>query len=496
MRTIELSNYINAGSSRNEKYLKPRIPMIDSWHISGVLFRTDIAEVALADNVSTGKPVIVTHLLPSVLPGTSEYDLFIEAGRKLRDLKKLAFHEELRVKDFGKKLSGLRFIPNGDSGWYVCSHCKAKISDDWPSSESTLCGKCGNEIRYMNCDIWLPAIATAYDNHITLKHAFRTLQQEQLRTPNSIFCHILYRTASEMVFVCKKKIPVVVSSDTVMITARGKVRIAPAPTARASRGHAWISDIPTIVADYFRQFSAFVPDPSEELMSFFATPSMNTIRNLKERARTVSSEQIVNWLHYLQPTLFDAPLTRKDAYIAVQGMIVPNRELPPTIADEQSGDAVTALQPNAIEKLALDTSIISELVSKFRPLKTIAGGAFGLLCAVCLFAFSGAWSQPASQATVDPAVKSRIVSSTLHSTPAKLVRNSVPAPLKEKLDNSMATVRLLVSENGIVRNVQWIYVSDEQRNLYHAALSQLEFEPASIRGKLVTGWTTLQLPLR
>ncbi len=503
LRTIELSNYINAGFSQNEKFLKPRIPMIDSWHISGVLFRTDIAEVALADNLAAGGPAIVTYLLPSVLPGTSEYDPFIEAGRKLRDLKKLQFHEELRVKDFGKKLSGLRYVPKRNSGNYVCSQCEVPTTD-WPSAEksSIFCGNCNSEIRYANCDIWLPVISAGYDNHIALKDALLTLQQEQLRIPNSIFCHILYRTASEMMFICNRRIPVVVSSDTVMITAHGKVRIAPAPTARSSRQQVSTADVPAVLANYFGHLLAFVPDPSEELMSFFALPNKDTIRKLKENARSVSTEHIVIWLRYLQPLLFAAGPSRKDAYLAVQEMLVTNREhigptpVPRNIAPEQFARSVASSAPNVIQQRESDTSIISELPSRFRSTKSVAGGAFALLCAACFFAFSNVGTQPASKETVAPVPKTRVVASTLHSTPAKVVRNSVPGTLKEKLDNSMATVRLLVSENGVVRQVQWIYASDEQRMLYHSALSQLDFEPASNSGKPVTGWTTLQLPLR
>lgn len=501
MKTIELSNYVIPGFSQNEKFLNPRISMIDSWHVSGVLLRTDIAEVALADNLSTREPAIITYLLPSVLPGTSEYDLFIEAGSKLRDLKKLQFHEELRVKNFGKKLSGLRYMPKGDSGELVCAQCETSISEDWPSRERCIvCATCGNQIRYVNSDIWLPAISAGYYNHISLKHAFDTLQQEQLRIPNSIFCHILYRTASEMILASRKRIPVVISSDTVVITEHGKVGIIPVPTARASRGQASSSDVPAIAADYFSHFLSFVPDPSERLMAFFALPNRETMRDLKELARNISSEKIIGWLRYLQPSLFAAGVSRKDAYIAVQEMFVTSgKEVRPTsqmhqIAPEHFAESVAAQALRAIRQS--DTSIISELTSRFQSMKSVAAGAFALLGAVCFFAFSDGGSQPALQATVAPMAKTRVVTSTLHSTPAKIVRSSIPDPLKERINNSMATVRLLVSENGIVKNVQWIYVTDEQWNFYHAAVSQLEFEPASNSGKPVTGWTTMQLPLR
>ena len=84
----------------------------------------------------------------------------------------------------------------------------------------------------------------------------------------------------------------------------------------------------------------------------------------------------------------------------------------------------------------------------------------------------------------------------LKNSPARLLQDSIPDELQQRIGNTVATARILISENGKVEKIEWVYATREQRNSYDAELEYLKFEPAKVNGTPNESWQTIQLPLK
>ncbi len=494
----------------NGKSLNPRIKEIGNWVTSGVLYRSDIAETVLVSDPDTGKGSILTYILPNVLCGTPEYETFIIAAEALHKTQKHRFHPEMRAPRFSKKLSGIRYTSKGSELYATCLKCEQILSQDilnLSQNQRASCPNCSACIEFKWCDIWLPVIETEYQDYVSLKRILEKVERDRVQIPSVIFSRILYTVCSQLLILHKHRIPVSSSANSIFITTSGGIHNVPIPVGKCLRVKLSSAELLATISQYFTPFAAFVPDLSDALETFLLFPNVENLKALRKDARSATNENVASWMNYCVPALFGNENNPKDTYARVreliavdlsttdQALFTPHKGYgDPKISSSKLQNY--AIKADSTEKPSFIPAIIAKLnlvkgYSNFgRRLITIV-----ILLSICsVFAFGMAMVQTPTGMEARPSAPNR--SAALKSKPAIVVKKSISPELKLKLDNFAATVRVLVSTDGMVSRVEWVYATDEQKTHYSPALSQLKFDPASTENLPITTWTTIQLPLR
>jgi hypothetical protein len=508
LRTVDLmkSGPVAVTSTDNAALFKPRLGQIGCWEITAPVYRTNIAETCIADNADKTKAAIVTYLLPSVLPGTSEYDDFESAAKILSRKGKIKFRE-LLVKRYGKRIKG---ITHGSGKLFappICIECAYPVPNATEVSDrkAIACPNCQNTIGIVPVDIHVPALVSPYEPCISLKQVLAAVEQEGLHVPSSVFSKLVSYTTSHMLNVRKRGLPIAISSNTILLTDRGRLKLAPAPIAGNKHKHHSTAEMMVLSAGFFGHFINFVPDPSEPLHNFLDFPSAETLRLLLKSSTHVTPSQVLEWLGYVKPTMFAASGTkRSEAYLNIQEMIVNDRRdhsPEPTLQFEQVVELVrkecksTVFHTDSERKGESHSQkkAVRSMLCRIPQTLSFRVAAVVCLAITCVCAVLGFKNNP--EATTLKPVQARIASNTLKTSPPKLLENSIGDNTKRKIGNSVATARVQISPEGRVTNVVWVYATDEQRAFYQGGVATLIFEPAKDQGKEVSTWTTVQFPL-
>lgn len=507
---------------------KPLYPHINKCLVTGVLYRSDCAETCLAENIKTGKPAIISYLIPKVEFDclSQEHTNFQTVGELLAKKRGIRFLPEGQIKRASFQLRGfsVRIIGEPAIAEYRCISCDRKISDEnisnLRSAKDSYSCNCGNEIRLKHINITVPVLIQKYKDHISLKRALISVKTNNLAIPNLIFCWLISVTAKYLLRIVSQ--PILISSQAVMLCADGTSMYLYTPVGQEPaklRRH----EIPQHIAKFFEPMLPSSPDKSTELTKFMALPNAKTLRKVRQLAKAVTRTHVHDWLKY---TVASRNKEGSESYQPVQAMIASELErkripleqtLSATDKDLHRGKVSlselqqiqTAEERNrkSVEEKAERKKSWQKHLEEPEPPK----GAFDRLVLMMKqipvwqkYSFAGAASvvivflvffsmvsiqSPKAKAFAD----GRAV---LKSSPARLQQESIPDVLQEKIGNTVATAQILISEDGTVEKIEWVYATNEQRNTYASELEHLKFEPAKQNGIPNESWQTIQLPLK
>jgi hypothetical protein len=507
---------------------KPLYPHINKCLVTGVLFRSDCAETCLAENIKTGKPAIISYLIPKVEFDclSQEHNNFQKVGALLAKKRGIRFLPEGQIKRASCQLRGFSVRIFGESAIaeYRCISCDRKISDENISNlrspnDSYSCD-CGNEIRLKHINITVPVLIQRYKDHISLKRALINVRTNNLAIPNLIFCWLISVTAKYLIRIVSQ--PILISSQAVMLCADGTSMYLYTPVGQEPaklRRH----EIPQHIAKFFEPMLSSSPDKSTELTKFMALPNAKTLRNVRQLGKAVTRTHVHDWLKYV---VASRNKEGSESYQPVQAMIASELEkkkisleqtLSPTDKDLHRGKVSlselqqiqTAQERNRksleekgerkknwqkyLEEPELSKSSVAHLLLLLKRIPlwqkyAFAGAASVVILFLVLFSMASIKSPKTRIFSDDRAV--------LKSSPARLLKESISNELQEKIGNTVATAQILISVDGRVEKIEWVYVTNEQRKTYASVLKYLKFQPAKQNGVATESWQTIQLPLK
>jgi len=525
----DFSLYKDAGRERN-RIRKPLYPYIGKRLLAGVLNRSDCAETCLAENIKTSKPAIISYLIPRVEFDSlsEEHKNFERVGMFLAKKKNVRFLPQGQIKRASRQIRGFttHVIGSGDqlTARYHCTICAQAISAENINSLRSMkdlyrCN-CGNEIRIKHIDISVPVIMQKYKDHISLKRALITAKTAKCAIPNLIFCWLISVTAKYLHRVVPQ--PILISSQSILLCTDGTSMYLYTPVGQKVK-KLERREISQHVAKFFEPFLPHCPDRSPETNKFMILPNVKTLRNLSQLAKAVTQSQVQDWLKYV---VASGNKEESELYQSVQAMIVAesvqkkdsfDQTLSPLDKDLHRGVvSLSELQQIEIaeeknrqhtgqktekkknwqkylEEPELPKSTIDRLVIMVKKIplwQKYAFAGIGLISILFTVLLSfGSIQSPKEKSFSDG-------SAVLKNSPARLLRNSISDELQQRMGNTVATARILISENGKVERIEWVYATSDQRNMYGAELEDLKFEPAKQNGVPNESWQTIQLPLK
>jgi hypothetical protein len=517
-----------------DRLRKPLYPQIGKWLITGVLHRSDCAETCLAENIKTGKPAVLSYLIPRAefdyLSG--EYKSFVKAGNLLAAEKRVRFLPEGKIKRAACHVQGYRTRITGPADHPIsehrCAACDRDVSAESINSIRAMSDcyscACGNEIRMKYIDVTVPVMLQKYKDNISLKRALITAKAGNCAIPSVIFCRLIGVTVRYFLRVAW--LPVLTSSRAIALCADGTASYLYTPAGRAAR-KCERRDVPAHIARFFDAFLECCPDVSPELARFMALPNGKTLRSVRKSPRSATQAQVRDWLGYVAACGTMEYGEANEVYLSVQEMIVPEWQKNKPSLDQVLSATDATLHPGEVSlsdlqkiqtvenkrkthtekkierkrswqrylerETAPPRSAIEHLTLLLRSVPVWQKYAFaGVGSMVILFMalFSGALIVSPSG---KPGQEARAV---LRSSPARLIRDTVSDELHERISSTVATARILVSDNGRVEKVEWVYATNEQQNAYSSHLEYLKFDPAKQNGSPSESWLTIQLPIR
>ena len=329
--------YKHSGRDKN-RVRKPLYPHICNYLITGVLYRSDCSETCLGENIKTGKPAVISYLIPKVEfdPLSEEYKNFHNAGTFLSGKKGIRFFPKGKIKRATRQLRGYSLRLMGleqPIAEFHCRSCDQQIATETINNlrsmqDFYLC-PCGNEIRLRYVNVTVPVLIQKYKDQISLKRTLSIAKTAKCAIPNLIFCWLISVTAKYLLRIVSH--PILISSQAILLCADGTSMYLYTPIGQKAK-KLERCEIPQHIANFFELFLPHCPDRSPEINKFMGLPNLKTLRNLRQLAKAVTQSQVQDWLKYVVAA---GNKEESEFYQSVQAMV-----------SAESGQKKDSLQPD------------------------------------------------------------------------------------------------------------------------------------------------------